>query len=273
MGRKKPAPQPLSLPDSNSATATSPTPSLTRDTSPASSAVGRGPGNLTATSSTLSTADSQSPNSATIPRPSPFSSKFAPKRPQTARAAQASHKAADSLSLPKRRPSPTLVDGQPQHSAAYTRTTAQPDTTAATSPSETRKSKGSLFHFTKPSKPANQFAAHAAHEDPGPARAQTMPLAIPDDPQTSGQGGTLAPNYTKTAVVKQAGRRCFPLETPGPPFAPIVGQAWLLWLAGLTEPTHAPAPPHQKKMALVASPMLLTRHHLGSGRLSHRHIQ
>lgn len=177
MGRKKPAPQPLSLSESNnpqpratvvsrSATTTSPT-AASHDASALSAELETRSSASTRTA--LSPADSRSPSSQTATaRSSPFSSRFAQKRPQTARAGN-QPKTADFESFDKRRPSQSYFDPQahkpnayPHIASAYNPSNATPPQTAHPESQSRKTSKGGFFHFAKSSKSSNQILGHAS---------------------------------------------------------------------------------------------------------------
>ena len=198
MGRKKPAPQPLSLPDSSSTTAASSTIATTsrrsHDSHPLSADFETAP----STSTARSPSDSRSPVSITASasasaRASPYSSKFAQKRPQTARAVPRS---ADTESFDRRSPSqPSIVDGpKAQTPTAYphiaTAYSSQPSPPPRSAQPDSKKSKGGFFHFAKPSKSANQFPSHAHQVSAGSARGEPQ-LRGNQGPTASWQGGTL----------------------------------------------------------------------------------
>lgn len=172
LGRKKPAPQPLAL--SSDPTRSSSTRSQRQDA------------NLLAADVDLETASSAagiSPRSLASTGTSPsLRSKFAQKRPQTAKPGSQS-KSMDIDSLPQRRPS------QP---SAYSNLTSPPDQQAQQgaslrqAPAIGKKTKSGFFHFTKPSKTINQLPFQNHQHSASRSQIQSRGS---EGPSTSRQGG------------------------------------------------------------------------------------
>lgn len=158
LGRKKPAPEPLSL--SSPASASSPRRFQQSEKSAQSSGV-ESPSPSTAASPLDS---ARSPTSAGL-SPS-IRSKLGPKRPQTAKAGSQSNEAADlEPFVQRRRPSQTAYNNPPLPSgnpSAATSPIDQQHPAAAAAPSTNeKKGKGGFFHFTKPSRSTNNFSSHS----------------------------------------------------------------------------------------------------------------
>lgn len=206
MGRKKPAPQPLSLRDSNNPNS-SPNPNFTSRSNPTTAAATAASNDgsalsadleiVSSASTALSPAESRSPASQTATaRSSPFSSRFAQKRPQTARAGN-QPKTADFESFDKRRPSQPYFDQQaqkpvayPHIASAYDPSSVPPPQTAHPENTTSRKtSKGSFFHFSKSSKSTNQFSGHT-HQPSVSSRDESQSRASSRGPTTTKHGGT-----------------------------------------------------------------------------------
>ncbi|KAF4123889.1 RhoGAP [Geosmithia morbida] len=174
MGRKKPAPQPLTL----QASATSPTAAVRSGDNSSST----GPENMASAATSLSAADSsRSPVSATVPRSSPFTSKFSSqnRRPQTARPggeSSSSHSFADQQQPQQQQPQQQQQQQQ-QLSAQFETTTVstryEPVPASSSQPDASRPRTG-RFHFSKPSKTSNQLTGHSHKQSEPlvPLRAQ-----------------------------------------------------------------------------------------------------
>ncbi|KAG9249903.1 uncharacterized protein F5Z01DRAFT_667956 [Emericellopsis atlantica] len=222
MGRKKAVPQPLSIPHTNLNITSKTTSSATTSNPPEPTAAAQAisaantltptPGTASSTSTGLSPSDSRSPASAST-RISPFSSRFAQKRPQTARAGQPS-KTTDFDQFDRRRPSQPSVQGpaQSQKAAAYPHiaSTYNPSSTSlrsvqSASQSQTptqgqqpqkqvqhepKKSRG-FFHFAKPSKSFTQFTSQPSSHNSTPSRDEAQPVELERaDTSGSNQAGT-----------------------------------------------------------------------------------
>lgn len=193
MGRKKSAPQPLSLSDPSSTTTTTSATATVSSRSHDGSALSAELETVSSASTALSPADSRSPAS-TTERTSPFSSKFAQKRPQTARAGQPKSADLEPLPFDQGRPSQPSIDDK----AKAQKPTTYPHIASAYNPSSTpprsaqpeaKKSKGGFYHFNKPSKSINQFTSHT-HQLSGPSRGETQSRGS-EGPSASRQGGML----------------------------------------------------------------------------------
>lgn len=160
LGRKKPAPEPLSLsnPGSNA------TRRLQQNLSGAQSSGVESPSPSSATSPIHA---SRSPKSA-APSPSLRSRIDPTKRPQTAKATSPTSEAAgiEALDFGHRRPS------QPSHNlphsastnpsaAAQSPTEHQHPPVTPHLPSQERRNRSGLFHFTKPSRTTNHLPSHS----------------------------------------------------------------------------------------------------------------
>lgn len=193
-GRKKPAPQPLSLHDPSKATAQN----HSRDYYNVST----DPDATSSTASGLSPIDSRSPNSGgTSPS---FRSKFATKkRPQTAKSGsnnpevdphndyhRPSHPSLDPLNQPEAPPFSPITSILDQPKGPPLR---QPT-------HESKKSKsGGLFHFSKSSRTHNQLPTHPPppQQQPNP-RYQTNQIGPSETNFASGPGGKLYSHSWRT---------------------------------------------------------------------------
>jgi len=237
MGRKKAVPQPLSIPHTNlnitSKTTSSATTSIPSEPTAAAQAISAANstlGTASSTSTSLSPSESRSPASASA-RISPFSSRFAQKRPQTARAGPPS-KTNDFDQFDRRRPSQPSVQGpaQSQKAAAYphiasaynhsstsvrsaqsTSQSRQPPTQGQQPPKqaqhEPKKSRG-FFHFAKPSKSFTQSTSQPSHNSI-PSRDEPQPAKLERaDTSGSNKAGTCVRALQSLAWAIRRQRNC-----------------------------------------------------------------
>lgn len=172
LGRKKPAPEPLSL----SSPVSSSAPKHQQSSSRSNINIAQPPGLASPSAATSASPrpldPSRSPASAGLspshrPRPA------ATKRPQTAKASSPQPDDADTASFEQfsqRRPSQTSYNPNPARvpsadpSASTSPTEHQHPPESPSSrrlPSNDKKGKGTFLHFTKPSRTINQFPSHA----------------------------------------------------------------------------------------------------------------
>jgi hypothetical protein len=196
LGRKKPAPEPLSL-SSPASTSTNNPRRLQQSQKNAQSSGVESP----SPSSAASPPDSaRSPTSAGL-SPS-LRSKLGPRRPQTARAGSQSIEPVDLEPFyQRRRPSQTAYSNPPLTSGSLSAATSPVDQqypSAAAAPlTNERKTKGGFFHFAKPSRTTNNFPSHS--QRPSGSWNQLDPRKA-EGPSAASQGGKCPLNPSPQAV-------------------------------------------------------------------------
>ena len=194
---------------------------------------------VSSASASLSPANTTSPpgSASTTTRTSPFSSRFAINRPQTAKAGHSSPPA-DFEPFTRRSPSQPHVDyyyrQSPKSSSPYPHIASAYSPSKASPPipqTEAKTPKGAFFQFAKPSQSTDQFINYP-HQPSASSRGDARPTEG-DGPSAPRQAGTFV-NHEGSSQTKHCHAAWQTLK--GGPFIPLSRKP-LLWQA---HPPRAP---------------------------------